>query len=279
VFLLHSRHLARPVAQVVACILAAANAGCVIPVNMTEPASPALIGVYHRSDGRPAVGARVAVMSHDGEAACARAVERTAVDSAGVFRLRSTTLRRRWLVLIPPIERFFNYFWLCAGASDSLLGMAYYGRVPLGYSGAAVDTVRCQEWAWQGRTQVTCAGPREENALQTGGRWTDGATAGFYRLIVINEHWDPLKPGVFVQWVQSSDTHPREVVRETVAFPLVPKLIEIEEARLEVGRDGLACVIIISRGNSRRWYRLEDVERVAMELGPPGEMRRVAACP
>jgi hypothetical protein len=223
----------------------------------------------------------VAVTTGHRDATCARALERTTVDLAGVFRLRATTLRRRWLVLIPPIERFFNYYWLCAGASDAVLAMAYHGRTSLGYrGGTAPDTVRCLEWPWQGRARVTCAGPHEKDALQAGGRWSDGATAGFYRLIVIRNGWDARQPGVFLQWVQSSGTDAPEVVQETIALPLAPRLFEIEEARLEAAPGAPACVIVRSLGKRPRFFSpTPTFERVAAELGPPGQMRRVTACP
>lgn len=251
--------------------------GCWLPVSFTERASPVVIGTYSQRDGTPAAGARVAVTSHSGDATCSRASERGTTDSAGVFRLRATTARRRGLWIVPAIERFGNAYWLCAGATDTSLQRAY-GGVVLFAVATPTDSITCLEWSWQGRTRVTCSGPHETRALQTGGSWTEAGASGFYRLIVVEATWDAREPGVFLQWVQRSDTSSLETVRETVALPLVAGLIEIEEVWFWLPRGRPVCVTVDSRGTPTRWWKDQARERVAFELGPPGQMRRVTTC-
>jgi hypothetical protein len=254
-------------------------AGCWLPVVLTERASPTVIGRYWQHDGSAAVGARVAVTSRHDDAICARALDRATTDSMGVFQLRPTTVRRRGIWLIPAIERFGNAYWLCAGAADTALQMAYGGTVWFGAPATTADSVACLEWSWEGRTRVTCSGPHDKRAIQTGGNWSDDGGRGFYRLIVVEVSWDAREHGVFLQWVQQSETEPRETVRETVAFPLSANLIAIEEAWFWLPGGRPPCVSVDTRGPPRHFLSWgPERERIAFELGPPGHMRRVATC-
>ena len=238
-----------------------------------------VIGRYWQQDGSAAIGARVAVTSDHDDATCARALGRSTTDSMGVFRLRPTTVRQRGIWLIPAIERFGRPYWLCAGPADTALQMAYGGGLSFVEPATGPDSVTCLDWSWEGRTRVTCSGPGEERAIQTGGSWSDDRGRGFYRLIVIDETWDVREAGVFLQWVQQSETGSRETVRETVAFPLPARLIEIEDAWFWLPYWRHPCVSVDTRNRPRRLWSLGPPrERIAFELGPPGDMRRVATC-
>jgi hypothetical protein len=254
-------------------------AGCWLPIVLTEPGSPMVIGRYWQQDGSPAVAAGVAVTSRGDDATCARALDRGTTDSMGVFQLRPTTVRQRGIWLIPPIERFGRPYWLCAGPADSALQMAYGGGVALGAPDTEADSVTCLEWGWKGRTRVNCTGPGEEEAIQTASSWSGDGGRGFYRLIVIDKPmWDARESGVFLQWVQQSETGPRETVRETVAFPMSAKLPWIGEARFWLPGGRPPCVSVETSGPPRSLWSGPHRERIAFELGPPGHMRRVATC-
>ena len=254
------------------CVLAAflPVTGC-IPVHQVEPASPPLYGRFRRADGTPAGGARVALTSHYNDPSCAKASERAFVDSNGIFRLRPTTAVLRWLVVIPPVERFGRGYHLCAGVDGSLVNRAYEGYVALwDTSTVARDSLMCQEWIWQGRSQVTCAGPKDR-ALQSGGRWSDGAASGFYRVIVVEDN-----AKAFLQWVQRDSAGPPERVREMIELPLGKRLTEV---KLFAWPTGATCVKIRTTGPPAHWYTFwNDLRQIYLALGPPGQSHEVASC-
>jgi len=271
--------------------MSVATAGCFLPVNFTEPASPALVGIVRRSDGTPpAAGVRVAVSGDYRDETCARASERGATDAAGFVRLRATTVRVRWIMIIPPFERFVNFYRLCVGTTttttttDARPAAVYDGYVSLGYkyedNVGAPDTVRCLEWEWQARTRLTCAGPRNRETVQTGGSWVEpGGASGYYRLITTVDEKDAGSRGVFLQWVQRSDAGVPERVRETIELPLAPRFLALEEARLWLRPGLLPCVSVASTGKSPRRFAWHNPRLVTvLELGPPGETRERASC-
>jgi hypothetical protein len=201
-------------------------------------------------------------------------------DSAGHFQLPTTTLRRRWILVVPPVESWWNAYALCVGPADTLLEPAYQGIVVRGYKPhSAPDTLRCLEWEWRGRPRTTCSGPGAGDALQTGGRWRADDAAGFYRLIVTGKLTRLAEPGVFLQWVERRGTDGAAVVRETMELPLAAKPIAIEEATLRTPSGHAACVSLRSRGAKPHWYSgSQAVLKVSLELGPPGQMRQVPSC-
>jgi hypothetical protein len=252
-----------------------AATGCVLPVHMVEPASGAMYGRVLRRDGRPAAAARVAVTSDYKDPTCAHAKERSMTDSAGVFRLRPTQSVRRWLMLIPPMEHFGNTYWVCAGTQDSL-SVAYNGFAPA-YDTSSVprDTLTCQEWIWESRTHVTCAG-RGDRALQSGGNWFDARGMGFYRLILVEPSALERRPAAYLQWIQRADSA-TEIVREMIALPMASRPQELNEARLWSRPIG-ACVSVRTTGLPERWYKSESKKRVALDLGPPGQFHEAESC-
>src|SRR5206468_5420250 len=139
-------------------------------------------------DGTPLIGARVAITNDEGRTSCAHTSARTFTDSAGVFRFPPTTHIQRWIVLVPPVERFFNWYGVCAGPADSALDLAYDGSVRLRGSAdrSAGDTLNCLQWTWRGRARATCTGPDAEDRVQWGGGWSDANGSGYYRLIAVS---------------------------------------------------------------------------------------------
>ncbi|MFL5562944.1 MAG: carboxypeptidase-like regulatory domain-containing protein [Gemmatimonadaceae bacterium] len=264
-------------ARLTAAVLASliALAGCYLPVHFVEPASPLLSGTYLGSDGQPVAGARVAVTSHTyDDAHCRRATVRATTDSAGRFHFQSTTIERKGILLVPAIERFFNAYAICTGATDSSLRIAYIGRVPLRAELVPPDTVSCLQWMWEGRARSVCSGS-SENPVQVGGSWSDGSSNGYYRLINTGPGWDGRESGVFLQWVERDARDGAQIVRQTIAFPLAPKLLDVSAALISPpGRS--ACVRVRSAGRPRHWYSWDQTRLdVSVELGPPGVSREM----
>lgn len=181
--------------------------------------------------------------------ACRRAIARGSTNSSGLFDLPSSSADT-WVVIFPPIERFANPYWICAGSSDSSLRAVYEGRTPVG-SRTTADTVNCLEWLWQGEKRVTCA-PRanEKRNMISGGTWHEGDASGSYRLIMPRERGIPR---LLVQWLDSSH------VRAIAALPLDPRTEGLDDVRLEERGAGRWCVTVVGR-----------LPVQAFELGPPG---------
>ncbi|HEY2377877.1 MAG TPA: hypothetical protein VGH98_18030 [Gemmatimonadaceae bacterium] len=262
-------------------ILTLVLTGCVLPLNVKEAGSPALVGVVRRDDGRPAIGVQVAITNDQGRASCAHATARTFTDSAGVFRFAPTTLVQRWVMLVPAVERFFNWYGVCAGPADSLLELTYNGLVRLHYGaeGSAADTLNCLQWTWRGRPRGTCTGPSAEDRVQLGGGWSDARGSGYYRLIGVSHGSPSAESGVYVQWVERRLTGPSEVVRETMAISLTPDIFSSLEAKLFAESSGAVCVDVRSVRMPPHWYSLVDEVHEAKELGAPGVSRSVVSCP
>jgi hypothetical protein len=261
-------------------ILALAVTGCVLPLNIPEAGSPVLVGIVHREDGTPAIGARIAITNEPGRSSCAHTSARTFTDATGVFRFEPTTFVQRWVVVVPPIEKFFNWYGVCAGTSDSGLELTYHGRVRIHYGGegSKVDTLNCLQWTWQGRHRATCTGPGAENTIQRGGGWSDAHGSGFYRMIAVSHGSASAESGVYVQWVQYGNTGLSETVRETIAISLTPDMLSGLEAKL-FAELGAVCVDVRSVRWPPHWYSLVDEVHEARELGAPGESHRVVSCP
>ena len=268
-------------AYVRAGLVVAAAAACYLPAGILEPAAPALVGRYLRSDGTPAAGAVIALDIDGVDETCSEAQGRGATDSAGVFHVGATIVRRGWVMIIPPLERFFNHYTLCLGAADSVLHPAYSNMVRIHTPDlwAGSDTVTCQEWQWADRARVTCAGPGREEALQSGGTWADSSGSGYYRLIVADPDDRESEPFVLLQWVERIGAGGAERVRDAMVLPMAPKVVELEAARLWLVTDRPACVSARSSGRPPRILSWGPARaNPAFELGPPGERRAVRSC-
>ena len=267
--------------EAITFVLALVLTGCVLPLSVKEAGSPALIGIVHRDDGRRAIGARVAITNDGGRSACSHISTRTFTDSAGVFRFGPTIYVQRWVMLIPPVERFFNAYGVCAGPSDSALDFTYEGTVPLqGRKDAQrADTLSCLQWSWRDRPRTTCTGPQAEDQIQLGGGWSDARGSGFYRLIAVRRGVPGAESGVYVQWVQRASAGQPESVRETIAIGPTPDMLQSLETKLFIRQSGAACVDVRSVRQPPHWYALVDQVHEAKELHAPGESNSVISCP
>ncbi len=245
------------------CILALCTAACPIPIPHTDTLSAPVTGVLRRSDGTAVPGAEVAVSPDYSDSTCARAIVRTTTDSAGSFRLPAAQKRYRvmWVV---PMETFFRAYSLCAASSDTLR-TAYHGYLRLPAKDPPPDSLTCLEWAWAGRTRVTCSGAAQ-TALVSRGGWTAGDASGWYRILSDRPH-------VFVQWVAHADTGPRDTVVAMVELPLGDAISRADVA-VEQGAGRWCANVVASRRPSTGWR--DALFRFA--LGPPGETRLVGAC-
>jgi hypothetical protein len=176
------------------------------------------------------------------------------------------------------LERFGNGYGLCAAVDSRYPEVAYDGFINLTADlTVARDTLQCLAWHWRESARVICNGPHNEGAFQSGGFWTVGRETGFFRLIVVNA--GVRDPGVFLQWVQHTDGGSRDRVRQTIAMPVMPRLLGIEHAELHVDTAGTSCVYVRSRGRPPSFFSLGPTQRrVALELGSPGVLRELRAC-
>jgi len=273
-----TRVLTSALFTVIAAASPVVTGGCYLPVHFVEPASPMLSGTYLGGDGMPIAGVRVAITSHSyDDPHCRQATVHATTDSAGRFYIRSTTVERKGIFLVPAIEKFFNVFALCTGAADSSLRIAYIGRVPLRVEQIPPDTLSCLQWMWEGRARSVCSG-QSETPLQMGGFWSDSTGTGYYRLINEGPGWDGREPGVFLQWVQRGPYDSAQIVRQTIDFPLVRKLLSVS-ATLVSSPSGAECVHVRSSGRPLHWYSWnQSTIDISLELGPPGVRRTVARC-
>jgi hypothetical protein len=261
-----------------ASILALSVPACYLPLTSVEPASPAIVGEYQWANGAPAAGARIAVTSDSHDVTCAKANGRGTTDATGMFQLGRTTVTRRGVWLVPALEHFGNPYYLCVGPADTTLRMVYSGAVNFYNSAVHADTLTCLAWIWQDVARTTCAG-RKEPALQSGGTWIQGSAVGFFRLIITGDGRYDRTTGVFLQWVQHAEVGTPEVVRETIALPLAPRFVLLDDAKLWARTDRPTCVSVRSSGKGPHLFNWDlDHVSVALELGAPGETHRVSDC-
>lgn len=267
----------------VIALLSPAIAGCYLPVNYKEPASPKLIGVYRRADGAPAAGARLAVTSHQDDSTCARAAVHTTADSDGRFVLDSSEIQRHGLLLFPAFEHFANSYWVCAASSDSAFHVALNNSLWFGRDSGKPDTVVCQDYHWESRARAVCSSVKEPT-LVTGGSWSDSTGSGIYRLILTEigplhgSDGDFLRPRLLVQWVQQAQGAP-DTVRMTLALPTDKKFRNLHRLWLpRVWRHDTVgwCVSVLSSRMS--FLDSNRQEEIGYALGAPGEARPEAAC-
>jgi hypothetical protein len=275
----------RRLAALLAFALALGSGGCVfLPIPYTEGGSPPLSGEYRRSDGTPGVGVHVALSTVEADSLCTRPAALADVGAEGRFELPRTTVRRRGILLFPPFERFWNTYWICAGAAETALLPAYRGSGSLDVE-SPPETLSCLEWEWQGRARVTCGGPRE-GVLAAGGRWVGGGagrTGGSYRLIIAEDTvrvpgWRvPMKrPRAYLQWVEQPVAGAPLRVRETLVLPVDPKVVELGDARVQERVGGGWCASMLTTRESALGNLRQQL--IAFALGPPGVVQAVEAC-
>ena len=260
----------------VATLAAAATLlfGACIRVDRVEPRSPNIYGTFRDDSGAALVGALVAIDAESNDKPCGRTTYHDVTDSAGVFRLQATTRVQKWLVLIPPIERFGNAYGICAspGGSAAPIHVAFTGRVPLAWRGEApLDTLACMRFAAGGATHVVCEHPRD-GTIQTGGHWSANGAAGSYRLIA-----DAARApnGVFLQWLDDAGRPVR-----TAALPFPPgKRPLISDASLGADSAGNVCVHVRATNETAHPFAWSAPKvDASFALGAPGVMRAVRKC-
>lgn len=74
--------------------------GC-LPIPYTKRVSPAIDGVYRRSDETPVAGARMVLSTEYNDSTCATPAQSTTTDSDGRFAFASTTRRQSYVLLLP----------------------------------------------------------------------------------------------------------------------------------------------------------------------------------
>jgi len=258
-------------------------AGCYLPANYTEPASPKLVGVYRRADGTPAAGARLAVTAGQDDSTCAHATARVSTDSAGRFVIDSTVVNRHGLWLLPAIEHFANSFSVCAAPADSIFHIAYDDWLWLDRDKARSDTVVCQDYRWEQRARAVCSSAKKPT-LVDGGNWSDGTGGGFYRLILTEigplhgSDGDFIRPRLIIQWVQQAPGVP-DTVRATIALPTDKKfrnLRRLWQPRLWRHDTVGWCVTVESSRHA--FFDSDKREELGLVLGGPGSVRPESAC-
>lgn len=270
-------------ATIVICALAPCTAGCPLPIAHTETLSPPLVGVFTHDDGTPVPGARVAVSSEWGDAACVHATRLTTTDSAGLFRLPATEKRHRILWIIPGFDYAMPTYNLCVATENAQF--AYRGYLssrwlaPLGGEGS-LDSITCLEWALNERPTVICSGTKESlqstggGVLVTGGHWTDEKATGWYRIILTGHTQDVRH--AYLQWVEPSGTDPLQAVRLTRELPVDFGSID-GAAYAKISEHGQRwCATVAPVWSSHRPGSKWPGWR--FDLGPPGEVRQVEEC-
>src|SRR5256886_11655978 len=155
-------------------------AGCTLHVARTETVSGPVVGLLFHTDGTPRSGAAVAVSTEWTDTLCSAAVLRTTTDSTGAFRFPATQRHYDVTWVVPLLDRSPPGYRLCVSVADTMQ-IAYHGSGSF-YDTAPRDSITCPEWAWGGRSRVTCSG-EAEHALAEGGRSTAAEASGWYRLI------------------------------------------------------------------------------------------------
>ena len=262
-------------------------AACPLPIARTEATSAPVVGNVAWADGRPASGLEIAISTGWSDAACTAPALRERADAAGIFRLPGTTKRYETTWFIPNLDRAAPSFRLCASLRDTMRP-AYTGYGSLRET-ATPDSVSCVVWEWMDNPRVSCVG-RAEEAVVTGGHWTDegrGGRGGFYRLLLTAEptrvrgYKTPKdRPHVYVQWVEPRTAAPAEgqtaryVIRATVSLLFDrSKVWSIKTMRLW-RREGRWMASL----EGYKHAFMNDLARAELvfELGPPGRATLVA---
>lgn len=232
--------------RVMAWALVLAAAGC-LPIRYNARVSPPLSGVYRDTAGTPVPGVRFAVGAGEDDSDCASARVRTTTDSAGAFRL-PVTRERYWIPLNADLATY--PFVLCAGRADSL--HAVYGSVARRFREVTLD---CFEWVWEGKIRTECGPPS-----LAGGRWSDGAAEGWFRVIDHDER-------VYVQWLSGAGPGHPVRVHATAELPCERGSCILPYRGLSL-RELASHVTLIEYGSNRTVRR-------TFELGSPGQLREL----
>lgn len=245
-------------------------AGCPLPIAHTETLSAPMVGVVQWTNGTPLSGAQIAVYTAD---RCEGIALSTTTDSLGAFAFPRIRKRYGVMWVIPGLDRAPPTYSLCMADVDSLRPV-YRGYVPWNDT-ALPDSVTCLAWAWHDRPRVTCSSLLEET-VALGGRWTDSATSGQYRVILTREPTRirgfriPVdRPHAYVQWIQEDRNEGTAVVRTTVELLLDGKVTDVQ--KIELWQHQGTCHVTL-----RGWKNASRI-LLTFELGLPGQTAKVDA--
>ena len=255
--------------------------GCPAPIGHTTTYMPPVRGSILSLDGAPAAFTRVVAAAVSfGDKPCSRVLAETRTDANGRFEMAAVqkTYRTTWIV--PGLDVARPMYLVCVSVVDTLRP-AFAGWGSLNGSFDTVDSLGCIEWEWRYITRVNCDS-RKENDVVSGGRWTDGDSSGYFRLIVAGDTGPMnytgliMRPRAYVQWVAGSSGGRLQPVISSATMPGVTDALWIDEPRIEQLSDSGSCASV--RIETKR--RLVGVRhaRVAVALGAPGELRTVASC-
>lgn len=262
--------------------------GCILPISVDETGAPPLVVAAYHSDGSPIAGRSVSVSDEswdDGACLHPKAVARS--DDAGRVFLPRVILHRRGILIIPPVEHFFNPYVLCTGPSDSTMRVAFKGITGLP-TDTPGDTLTCIDWDWEARTRTTCARTGTyarrldtqdmQHVFPSGGVWHEGDDTGWYRIIVDNDTRSkpPYRravtfPAAYLQWIAEPSGIVQRRVRATIELP--SDLSNNSPIVAELAQRGGRWHAIV-RGSRLGGWGERDVTYV-FALGAPGQVATV----
>ena len=254
---------------------------CPAPVSHTTTYVASIRGHLIGLDGAPAADTRIvaAGVSASGKP-CSHVLVETRTDASGGFEIPAVQKTYKVTWIVPGLDIVQPMYLICVSVADTLRP-AFAGRGSYNGSFDTADSLGCIEWVYRDLTRVSCDS-RRENAVVSGGRWTDGDSSGYYRLIIAGET-GPLdytglvmKPRVYVQWVEGSPGTGRQQVRSSAAMPGIMDALWVDEPRIEPPRDSGSCASV--RIATKRPVFGVRHERVAVALGRPGDLRSVTSC-
>jgi len=232
-------------------------------------------------DGAPAAYTRVVAASVEPTGnPCGHVLAETRTDVKGRFEIPAIRKTYRVTWIVPALDIVEPRYLVCVLVADTLRP-AFLGAGSIGDGFDTVDSLGCIEWMWRDFTRVSCDS-RRQNAVVSGGRWADGHSSGYFRLIIAGET-GPLnytglvmRAGVYVQWVEGSPGIGQQPVRSSATMPGIMGALEIDEPRIEERPDSAACASV--RVKTKRPVFGFRHERVAVRLGRPGDLRPDASC-
>lgn len=267
-------------ARYLASLMTLLLAACPAPIAHTTTFAPPLEGTLLGFDGTPARGVRVVVSAGYADGSCLRPLGETTTDTAGAFHFAA--IRKTYRVLwIYPGDVAVPLYDLCIGVGDTLR-FGYEGAGSLS-DGARPETLRCIEWQFSKETRVACDSDRR-TAIVSGGRWVQGDTSGFFRLILTPDPAAP--PGAalygtrlraYVLWVAQPGNGSAASVQASRRLPGLPEATRIDEPRIQLLPHGGWCASV--RVSTPRSFRRPERDTIAISLGQPGELQSIKSCP